>query len=46
MFGTQLIDDYARQIADEKQASVLNGSAAGTEKRYQVLHQDLSLIHI
>ncbi len=40
MFGTQLIDDYARQIADEKQASVLNGSAAGTEKRYQVLHQD------
>ncbi|MEI7954455.1 MAG: lactate utilization protein B [Verrucomicrobiota bacterium] len=40
MFGTQLIDDYARQIADEKQASVLNGSASGTEKRYQILHQD------
>ena len=40
MFGTQLIDDYARHISDEKQASVLNGSAAGTEKRYQVLHKD------
>ena len=40
MFGTQLIDDYARQISDEKQASVLNGSASGTEKRYQVLHKD------
>ena len=40
MFGTQLIDDYARHIADEKQASVINGSAAGTEKRYQVLHKD------
>jgi L-lactate dehydrogenase complex protein LldF len=40
MFGTQLIDDYARHISDEKQASVLNGSSAGTEKRYQVLHKD------
>jgi len=40
MFGTQLIDDYARHISDEKQASVLSGSAAGTEKRYQVLHHD------
>ena len=40
MFGTQLIDDYAHDISDEKQASVLNGSAAGTEKRYQVLHHD------
>jgi len=40
MFGTQLIDQYARHIPDEKQASVLNGSSAGTEKRYQVLHKD------
>ncbi|MCX6878060.1 MAG: lactate utilization protein B [Verrucomicrobia bacterium] len=40
MFGTQLIDEYARHISDEKQASVLNGSSAGTEKRYQVLYRD------
>jgi L-lactate dehydrogenase complex protein LldF len=40
MFGTQLIDDYARHISDEKQSSVLNGAAAGTAKRYQVLYQD------
>ena len=40
MFGTQLIDDYARHISDEKQTSVLNGAAAGTAKRYQVLYQD------
>lgn len=40
MIGTQLIDDYARRISDEKQASVLDGASAGTEKRYQVLHRD------
>ena len=40
MIGTQLIDDYARHISDEKQQSVISGSAAGTNKRYQVLHQD------
>ncbi|MEN9990919.1 MAG: hypothetical protein RLZZ224_621 [Verrucomicrobiota bacterium] len=36
----QLIDTYAQQISDEKQASVLDGSAAGTEKRYKVLFHD------
>jgi L-lactate dehydrogenase complex protein LldF len=40
MIGNQLIDEYARNITDEKQQSVINGSAAGTEKRYQVLHKD------
>ncbi|MEI6676888.1 MAG: LUD domain-containing protein, partial [Verrucomicrobiota bacterium] len=40
MFGTQLIDEYARHIPDEKQTSVLTGASAGTEKRYQVLHKD------
>jgi L-lactate dehydrogenase complex protein LldF len=40
MIGTQLIDDYARNISDEKQQSVINGAAAGTNKRYQVLHKD------
>jgi L-lactate dehydrogenase complex protein LldF len=40
MIGNQLIDQYARNITDEKQHSVINGSAAGTEKRYQVLHKD------
>jgi L-lactate dehydrogenase complex protein LldF len=40
MIGNQLIDQYARNITDEKQHSVLSGSAAGTEKRYQVLHKD------
>ena len=40
MIGTQLIDDYARNISDEKQQSVITGSAAGTNKRYQVLHKD------
>ena len=40
MIGTQLIDDYARNISDEKQQSVISGSAAGTNKRYQVLHKD------
>ncbi len=40
MIGNQLIDQYARNISDEKQHSVISGSAAGTEKRYQVLHKD------
>ena len=40
MIGNQLIDEYARNISDEKQHSVISGAAAGTEKRYQVLHQD------
>lgn len=40
MIGTQLIDDYARNISDEKQQSVISGSAAGTNKRYQILHND------
>ena len=36
----QLIDTYARNISDEKQASVIDGSSTGTEKRYKVLHHD------
>jgi L-lactate dehydrogenase complex protein LldF len=40
MLGKQLIDQYARNISDEKQHSVSDGAAAGTEKRYQVLHKD------
>lgn len=40
MIGNQLIDQYARAISDEKQHSVMDGAAAGTEKRYQVLHKD------
>jgi L-lactate dehydrogenase complex protein LldF len=40
MIGSQLIDDYARRISDEKQASVQDGASSGTEKRYQVLHRD------
>jgi len=40
MIGNQLIDQYARDISDEKQHSVLGGSSAGTEKRYQALHKD------
>lgn len=36
----QQIDRYAKNITDEKQASVIGGSAAGTEKRYMVLEQD------
>ncbi|NQX01794.1 lactate utilization protein [bacterium] len=40
MIGTQLIDQYAKDITDEKQHSVINGAAAGTDKRYQVLHKD------
>ena len=40
MIGNQLIDLYARNISAEKQHSVSDGAAAGTEKRYQVLHRD------
>lgn len=40
MIGSQQIDEYAKAITDEKQQSVLGGSSAGTEKRYQTLHQD------
>ena len=40
MIGNQLIDLYARGISDEKQHSVSSGAAAGTDKRYHVLHQD------
>ena len=36
----QLIDSYAQAISDEKQAAVIDGSAAGTEKRYKVLFHD------
>jgi L-lactate dehydrogenase complex protein LldF len=40
MIGIQPIDQYARQISDEKQASVIDGSSKGTDKRFEVLHQD------
>jgi L-lactate dehydrogenase complex protein LldF len=40
MIDHQLIDTYAREISDEKQTSVITGSAASTEKRYTVLAQD------
>jgi L-lactate dehydrogenase complex protein LldF len=40
MIGNQLIDQYARNISDEKQHSVSGGTSAGTEKRYQVLYKD------
>jgi L-lactate dehydrogenase complex protein LldF len=40
MIGIQPIDQYAQLISEEKQHSVLDGSSAGTEKRYQVLHKD------
>ena len=40
MVNVQPIDLYARQISDEKQASVIDGSSAGTEKRYAVLGKD------
>jgi L-lactate dehydrogenase complex protein LldF len=36
----QLIDTYAREISDAKQHSVSDGSAAGTEKRYEILAKD------
>ena len=40
MIGIQPIDQYARDISEEKQHSVIDGSAAGTDKRYYVLHKD------
>ena len=40
MIDHQLIDTYAREISEEKQTSVITGSAASTEKRYTILHQD------
>ncbi len=40
MIGIQPIDQYARDISDEKQQSVIGGSSAGTEKRFYVLHKD------
>jgi L-lactate dehydrogenase complex protein LldF len=36
----QLIDEYAREISDEKQFSVIDGSSKGTDKRYSVLFHD------
>jgi L-lactate dehydrogenase complex protein LldF len=36
----QLIDTYASQISEEKQASVMNGTSSGTEKRRDVLFSD------
>lgn len=36
----QPIDTYARNISDEKQHSVIDGSSKGTEKRYSVLFND------
>jgi len=36
----QPIELYARTITDEKQASVMDGSSSGTEKRFHILSQD------
>ncbi len=36
----QPIDTYARNISDEKQHSVIDGSSKGTDKRYSVLFND------
>ncbi len=36
----QQIDQYARNISDEKQHSVIDGSSKGTDKRYSVLFHD------
>ncbi len=36
----QQIDHYAREISDEKQHSVIDGSSKGTDKRYSVLFHD------
>jgi L-lactate dehydrogenase complex protein LldF len=36
----QQIDQYAREISDEKQHSVIDGSSKGTDKRYSVLFHD------
>jgi L-lactate dehydrogenase complex protein LldF len=40
MVTHQPIDLYARNITDEKQTSVIDGSSSGTEKRFKVLHED------
>jgi L-lactate dehydrogenase complex protein LldF len=40
MIDHQLIDTYAREISDEKQTSVITGSAASTDKRYNILFKD------
>jgi L-lactate dehydrogenase complex protein LldF len=40
MSALQPIERYARAISDEKQASVMDGSSSGTEKRFHVLHED------
>jgi len=40
MSGLQPIELYARTITDEKQASVMDGSSSGTEKRFHVLSED------
>jgi L-lactate dehydrogenase complex protein LldF len=40
MIDHQLIDTYAREISDEKQTSVITGSAASTDKRYTILFKD------
>lgn len=36
----QLIDTYATEISAEKQASVMDGTSSGTEKRYKALFND------
>jgi L-lactate dehydrogenase complex protein LldF len=40
MASLQPIERYAREISHEKQTSVSDGAAAGTEKRHQVLFGD------
>lgn len=40
MPSNQLIDTYASEISAEKQASVMDGTSSGTEKRYNVLFKD------
>jgi L-lactate dehydrogenase complex protein LldF len=40
MVNRQPIDTYAREIGEEKQASVLGGSAASTDKRHAALFND------
>jgi len=40
MLSHQLIDTYASNINAEKQASVMNGTSSGTEKRHNALFSD------
>lgn len=40
MIDRQPIDTYARQISDEKQTSVITGSTASTDKRFNALFTD------